>query len=197
MARKANPESRLRVLTVAEKLFHERGYSAVSMRDIARALGIKQASLYYHVPQGKEQLYVEVMIRNFERHGVGLRDSMASVEVGIRSQLKGAASWFIAHAPLGLLGMMQNDMPELSEESQQQLQSALFQHMWHPVQESFEQAEQRGEIKNVRAWDLTGAFLSMMDGLTMAGTSGFLTGAMGDSADYIIDMLMDGLLSKK
>ncbi len=195
MARKANPESRERVLHTAERLFHERGYKAVSMRDIAKALGIKQASLYYHVPDGKEQLYVEVMTRNFVRHGVGLRHNIDAVDENLRAQLKAAAAWFVEHAPLGLLGMMQNDLQVLSEQSQQQLQQALFQHIWHPIQTSFENAEQRGEAQNVRAWDLTGAFLSLMDGLTHAGTAGLMTGQMGESAEYVIDLLMDGLLS--
>jgi hypothetical protein len=35
MARPIAPESRTRLLDAAERLFHERGYSAVSMADIA------------------------------------------------------------------------------------------------------------------------------------------------------------------
>lgn len=166
------------------------------MRDIAKALGIKQASLYYHVPEGKEQLYVEVMTRNFMRHGVGLREAIDATDANLRRQLKAAAAWFIEHAPLGLLSMMQSDMQELSEPSRQQLQQALFQHIWHPIQLSFEAAAQRGEAKDVRSWDLTGAFLSLMDGLTHAGTSGFMVRGMEESADYMIDLLMDGLLRK-
>jgi AcrR family transcriptional regulator len=181
---------------MAETLFHEQGYQAVSMRDIAKALGIRQASLYYHVPEGKEQLYVEVMTRNFERHGSGLRHCIEKAEESLRAQLKAIADWFVIHAPLGLLGMMRNDLQALSTESRQQLQQVLFQHIWHPIQACFEAAVQRGEAENVRYWDLTGAFLSLMDGLTLAGTTGFMVGEMGESADYLIDLLMDGLLKK-
>lgn len=194
MARKANPESRLRVLETAETLFHQRGYNAVSMRDIANALGIKQASLYYHIPGGKEELYVEVMTRNFERHGNGLRQIIASAEINLRTQLKAAATWFVEHAPLGLLGMMQTDMPELSEASQTQLRESLIQQIWQPIHTCFLSAKARGEANDVRAENLTGAFLALMDGVTHAGTNGFLAGGMGESADYLIDILMDGLL---
>jgi AcrR family transcriptional regulator len=64
-------ESRERVLQQAEHLFSERGYAAVTLRDIAAGLGIRQASLYHHVPGGKEQLYVEVTERNLRRIRMG------------------------------------------------------------------------------------------------------------------------------
>ena len=196
MARTVNPESRERVLNMAERLFNERGYKAVSMRDIANALGIKQASLYYHIPEGKEQLFVEVMTRSFVRHGDGLRCNIESVENSLRPELKAIARWFIAHAPLGLLGMMQNDLLELEEKSRLHLNGALIQHVWSPIQSVFECAVVRGEAEKLRAFDLTGAFLSMMDGLTHAGVHGLIPGGMQGSADYMIDTLMDGLLAK-
>ena len=59
--------SRATVLNAAEELFAARGYAAVTLKDIAKQLGIKQASLYYHVPGGKEDLFVEVMLRHLER----------------------------------------------------------------------------------------------------------------------------------
>jgi AcrR family transcriptional regulator len=50
-------DSTQRVLDVAEGLFIDRGYHAITLRDIADELGIKQASLYYHFPGGKEELF--------------------------------------------------------------------------------------------------------------------------------------------
>jgi AcrR family transcriptional regulator len=37
------------IVRVAAKLFKEKGYSAVTMRDLAKAMGIKAASLYNHI----------------------------------------------------------------------------------------------------------------------------------------------------
>jgi len=50
-------DGRDRILDVAEGLFQERGYTAVAMRDIAEAAGMRTASLYYHFPS-KEELFV-------------------------------------------------------------------------------------------------------------------------------------------
>lgn len=49
------------IIHVASQLFKERGYSAVSMRDIAKALGIKAASLYNHIDGKQELLSVLIM----------------------------------------------------------------------------------------------------------------------------------------
>ena len=46
------------IIKVASQLFKDKGYNAVSMRDIALALGIKAASLYNHI-EGKKNLPME------------------------------------------------------------------------------------------------------------------------------------------
>ncbi|MEZ4874695.1 MAG: TetR/AcrR family transcriptional regulator [Flavobacteriaceae bacterium] len=43
------------IISKAAALFKEKGYSAVSMRDIAQAMGIKAASLYNHI-DGKQEI---------------------------------------------------------------------------------------------------------------------------------------------
>jgi AcrR family transcriptional regulator len=43
------------IITVASSLFKEKGYNAVSMRDIAQQMGIKAASLYNHI-SGKQEI---------------------------------------------------------------------------------------------------------------------------------------------
>ncbi|MBV1923178.1 MAG: TetR/AcrR family transcriptional regulator [Flavobacteriaceae bacterium] len=43
------------IIKVASQLFKDKGYNAVSMRDIALELGIKAASLYNHI-EGKQEI---------------------------------------------------------------------------------------------------------------------------------------------
>ncbi len=64
------------ILKVANELFSQRGFAAVRLRDIAAAVGMKHASLYYYVPGGKEQLFIEVLERNFHRHREGLTQAI-------------------------------------------------------------------------------------------------------------------------
>ncbi|MEL6811828.1 MAG: TetR/AcrR family transcriptional regulator [Bacteroidota bacterium] len=55
------------IIQVASQLFKEKGYSAVSVRDIAEAMGIKAASLYNHIESKQEILSVLILdlARNF------------------------------------------------------------------------------------------------------------------------------------
>ena len=60
MITKTNRVGRQRILEVAEELFTEHGYRAVSIRDIAQACEVSNAALYYHF-SNKEALYYEVL----------------------------------------------------------------------------------------------------------------------------------------
>ncbi|MGV9425919.1 TetR/AcrR family transcriptional regulator [Streptomyces sp. NPDC003656] len=53
--RRSGAETRAAIRRVALELFTASGYEATSMREIAEALGIKKASLYYHFA-GKEDI---------------------------------------------------------------------------------------------------------------------------------------------
>jgi AcrR family transcriptional regulator len=46
-----------KILSLSAELFANRGFSGVSMRDIARSAGITQAAIYHHFPN-KEGLYI-------------------------------------------------------------------------------------------------------------------------------------------
>jgi AcrR family transcriptional regulator len=48
-----------RILDVATLLFYERGYHAVTMREIAAGVGIKAGSLYNHFP-GKQEILLRI-----------------------------------------------------------------------------------------------------------------------------------------
>ena len=60
----AEGETRERILTAAEELFRGRGYAAVSIGDIAAAVGVTKATLYYHF-SGKDAIYTAVMCHTF------------------------------------------------------------------------------------------------------------------------------------
>ena len=50
-------ERKQEILTAAAQLFKAKGYSAVTMRDLAQALDIKAASLYNHIKSKQEKVY--------------------------------------------------------------------------------------------------------------------------------------------
>lgn len=49
-----------KLLAISARLFAERGFSGVSMREIARSAGITQAAIYHHFAN-KEELYIATL----------------------------------------------------------------------------------------------------------------------------------------
>ncbi|MCB9419146.1 MAG: TetR/AcrR family transcriptional regulator [Ardenticatenaceae bacterium] len=181
-----------RVLNVAEELFHERGYTAVSMRDIADALEMRQASLYYHVPDGKEQLFVEVTERGLHRHQDGLAEAIQKAEPKIETQLKAAANWFASHMPMKLLSMLETDMLAISAENSQKLVYMAYEAMFMPIANLFAEAMDRGEVRRMDPNRLSGHFLALMDGVSYTSTAGHALEPIDQLVDDMIDVFLYG-----
>jgi len=72
------PETRQEeIIRVAAKLFKEKGYSAVTMRDLAKAMGIKAASLYNHI-NSKQDILNAIIISLAEDFTNGMKLTIAS-----------------------------------------------------------------------------------------------------------------------
>lgn len=152
------------ILNRAEMLFQEQGYNQVSMRDIAGAVGMRQASLYYHF-SSKEQLFVAVRERIFKHHQQGLQQSLAGAGSELRSQLQVAAAWFLSQPSIKFLGMMQSDMPSLSPEAKQHLLQVATQCVFDPIEQIFIVAQKNHQIRQVSSELLTGFFLSLVESI--------------------------------
>lgn len=188
-------DSTQRVLDVAEALFMDRGYNAITLRDIADELGIKQASLYYHFPGGKEQLFLTMAERMFERHRQGIVAALAEGQHDLRTQLREVSKWFSSQQPVKFMGMMHADLAALSPEHKEHLAQKAHAAMFHPLRESFVAAQARGEIRPMHPDLLAGCFLWLMDGLSYGEMR---SGAPPRPvmAEEIISMILDGLLPR-
>ena len=103
-----------RILDAAEAQFSERGYVPVRLRDIAAAIGAKHTVLYYYLPGGKEQLYVDVMTRSLQRHRLGMEAAIAQAGPDLRRQMQAVAAWLLSQPPLNLARMEASDFPAIA-----------------------------------------------------------------------------------
>ncbi len=63
----AQPQDvRQQILHEATRLFVDRGYHGLSMREIAEAVGVSKAGLYYHF-KDKEDLFLAILTNNLDR----------------------------------------------------------------------------------------------------------------------------------
>ena len=70
-------DMRVQILEVAAELFADSGYEAVSMRDIAKRVGVTQANLYYHF-QGKADLIEATLSQVFTARAAELDSWLAN-----------------------------------------------------------------------------------------------------------------------
>lgn len=160
-----NTDARERVLKAAERLFASKGYASVTLRDIAAEVGIRHTSLYHHVPGGKEELFVEVTEREFERHRLGLTQAILGADTDIRAQLYAAANWLLSQPPVDLLRMTYADMPAIDPVQAGRLTRMAYTSILSPIEEIFAQAELRGEIKHHDFGLIAGGLLGMIEAL--------------------------------
>jgi AcrR family transcriptional regulator len=191
----SHTEARERVLLAAERLFAQRGFAAVTLRDIAAEIGIRHASLYHHVPGGKEELYVEVTERNFARHRQGIVAAIAETSSDVRACLYAVAGWLVSQPPMDLLRMAHADIPSLNPEHAQRISSLAFNSIIQPVARVLEDAQHRNEIGTLNVLLLAGAIITMIEGLHAVPPQAIETN-LETMAHEVIDVLLDGMRTR-
>lgn len=135
-------------LEKAEELFTERGYRAVSIRDIAQACEVSNAALYYHFPS-KEALFREVMARHvavlgarMALAGQGAGSPRARVEAMLLEYTRIAAD---RRSPFFLL---RREHPEAGEKARfHELAGKWMRAMLKPLDETLQTAVAAGELR--------------------------------------------------
>lgn len=182
-----------KLLDTAEQLFHQNGYDAISMRDIASALDMKKGSLYYHAPQGKEQLYVQVTERLFRRHHRGIKNALED-GLGLEDTLYRVARWIFSQPPIFLFKMMDGDVANLSSENATHLARLAHELIFTPLVLFFEENIAQGSLRPHRADMLTGTFLTLMEGVSFAQRNEAVRGMDLDTMiDETITILVHGI----
>jgi len=85
------------IMAAAVRLFHERGFHATSMQDIADAVGLQKGSLYHYI-SGKEDLLGVIIMEAIARYNRNLAEIRAldlpvreRLELAVRQHLLGIA----------------------------------------------------------------------------------------------------------
>ena len=93
----------------SQRLFVEQGYNAVSMRDIAAAVGVQPSAIYNHFA-GKQEILVELMSETMEAISAGLEVAMAphaSPDAQLEQFLRFHIAFHIDNPQVGFLSYME------------------------------------------------------------------------------------------
>jgi AcrR family transcriptional regulator len=136
------------ILTVAAQLFKEKGYSAVTMRDIAQAMDIKAASLYNHI-KSKQEILVLIVVEMAEEFTTTMNEVVNSGETTIKKIEKIIQLHIdITLRDANALACLNNDWMHLSD-----TELSYFIKMREEYEENFrtiiKKGIEEGEIKNL------------------------------------------------
>jgi AcrR family transcriptional regulator len=182
-----------RILEVADELFSQRGYAAVRLRDIAAAVGMKHASLYYYVPGGKEQLFIEVLERNFNRHREGLTLAIQSAGDDLRAQMLAVMFWFFSQPPMDLARLYYADMPQIDPGQAERLIKLALDSMSIPVSAAIERANADRQVEIANPGLAAMSLVNLAQGVKAIPYSYVRTAERRERiGEEVIDMLLNG-----
>lgn len=198
--RSAGFETRERIMDVAETHLGGGGYLGVSLEEVAKEVGVSKPALYYHFPQGKEELFIAIADRALEHHREGLERAIADHDSGA-AKLRAVARWLMSESnqdhPMDEL----RDLTKfVSEQHQVKLAEGFFGSLYGPIHRAISSAVESGEFSENSPELLTWAFLSLLSGMLQvnnipAGPSlPEATRTAQGMADGTVDLFLNGVL---
>jgi TetR/AcrR family transcriptional regulator, cholesterol catabolism regulator len=146
-------ETRQQILEVARELFLSRGYKGVSMKDVAEEVQVSSAALYYHFPDGKQDLFFNIVQKMLEDWTQGAILATAQAQ-GLREELIKLTQYLLT-LPIDRFSILARDIHEnvLDRDTQrvalEQLQNVFVQHVTNLFQQAIEAGEISQEIPAV------------------------------------------------
>jgi len=178
-----------RIAIAAAPLFLTRGYAGLSLRDLADALGIKAASLYYHCPGGKRELYVRSLsayLRDYRR-----RLDEARGRARFPAALFRLADWMLENPPVDAAAVLHAALEPTDEA---QLTRGLHDAVLAPFAAIIEDGAKRGVVRGLVDPHLAAAtVVALVHGLGFA----HLPGNLDEARSHVhggLKLLLDGLV---
>jgi TetR/AcrR family transcriptional regulator, cholesterol catabolism regulator len=175
------------ILTAAKDLFLDRGYRGVSMREIADAVQVTPAALYYHFPQGKEGLFTRMIQTVFVEEGMASLERALAAAPDLRERLTRLTAALLRLPLDERLWMLLRDAREHIKDPQSQriilsLRDRIRQH----VEGVFQAARETGEIRtDIPVTVLVGCYMGLLrEAQSPPG---------GHSAPHLVGVLLDGI----
>lgn len=174
-------------LAVTRTLLHELGYQGVSMDAVAAASGVRKATLYYHFPQGKAELVLEIADRAIARDAQGIAEAIAA-HSKTRSRLIAIATFLFAES-VQTGTVLRDAMRFMESGHQERVYSAFHQHHYTQIRGVWETGVSAGEL---RAHDTERSAWAFLDLVSEMGGGGELPRDAALAA-WIVDLMIDGL----
>ena len=184
-------ETRRQILTKAAELFLAKGYKGVSMKEIAEAVQVTSAALYYHFPEGKEDLFTKMIQTVFVDEGLTGIDQTLAPTQDIRERLTLLTATLLTLPLDERLSMLLRDAREhLKDPEHQQVILSLLDRIRPQVTGLFQAAHDAGAIRpDLPVKALVGLYMGLLrEAKGLPGTN---------PAASLVSVLFDGIAQRE
>jgi AcrR family transcriptional regulator len=152
------------ILTAARDLFLARGYRGVSMKEIADAVQVTPAALYYHFPRGKEDLFTRMIQTVLVDEGLAGLDQATSTAPALRERLTLVTTALMLLPLDERLALLLRDAREhITDPQSQQVILSLRDRIRQQVAGLFQAAQEAGEMRtDIPVTVLVGFYMGML-----------------------------------
>src|SRR5712692_10533179 len=193
-ARAAGEDTQNRILDEAQALFSERGYVGTTVQQVANKLGITKAALYYHFPQGKEEIFVELMRRHLRRLHEGLEQAIGSGE-RIRERLEAMADYIAVHTPAGDVEKLRRELIHVNRSHRGSLRDDFHTLIVQTIRDVLRHGVERGELREHDSEFVTWVFLNSVCGVSSDCPRACRLPT--DAPRAIVTLLLDGIARRE
>jgi AcrR family transcriptional regulator len=184
-------ETRQQIVTKAAELFLAKGYKGVSMKELAEAVEVTSAALYYHFPKGKEDLFTTMIQTVFVDEGVAGIDQTLAATQDVRERLTLLTAALLSLPLDERLSMLVRDAREhLKDPEHQQVILSLLDRIRQQVTSLFQAAHEAGAIRpDLPVSTLVGLYMGMLrEAKSLPGSH---------SAASLVSVLFDGIARRE
>jgi len=180
-----------RILEGATHLFVTQGYHRISMREIAEAVGVSKAGLYYHF-KDKEDLLLAILTAYLD-HIERLLDGVQQAGGSTRSQVTGLMHAIFAQAPeqRAIIRLASQEMLQLSQEARARFGLIYHQKFIAQIEAILQRGMSRGELRPMDVHLATWILLGMMYPFFYPAHANEL-GAPAAAIDLMLEVFFDG-----
>ncbi|HSN77564.1 MAG TPA: TetR/AcrR family transcriptional regulator [Anaerolineae bacterium] len=187
------PDVPQQILQEATRLFVDRGYHGLSMREIAEAVGVSKAGLYYHF-RDKEDLFLAILTNNLDRLEQTIRQ--AGQAATVRAQVEQFVTEIFQWAPeqRAIIRLASQEMDHLSQQG-----VAEFTRLYHAkfigqIQALLAAGIARGELRPMDPILATWLLLGMMYPFFYSAHAGEMS-ASDQAVQLMLAIFFDGASS--
>lgn len=181
------------IVETAGRLFSQKGYQGVSIRDIAQACHMTNAALYYHF-KNKPELFLAVMRRYQEKVMASINEAVAThgeLSERLKRLVLGYAN--ILCGQRQSFQTLRRDLSNIDSTRAGRLFGAIHSDFMRPLQQVIELGQSNGQIVAIDARLLARMLHGMIIALTFEGKFRRQNRLTAGEADAVVDVFLNGV----